>query len=311
MALDILNSTTVVDSAKGDFATFGAVHLDILDAERSLHFWRDLIGLEETSRTNSEISLGAGGHELLVLHPGATAPVPRGYSGLYHLAIHLPTLAEFARIVARIQSAGYLHYPTDHLLSLADYLDDPDGIGLELTFETPQRMGSQSVGPNGMPAATDINGRRHSMREPIDLGWLFRRAPDGDIRRPLPDGTIVGHMHLWVGDLDAALAFYRDLIGFTQEQYAPQFGFADMSAGGAFRHRLAVNIWQGAGAPERPRGTAGMRYFTLRFRSQGDMAAAVTRLEGARWPAVHQGDGVAVRDPAGNAMLLMAPSASS
>jgi catechol 2,3-dioxygenase len=156
----------------------------------------------------------------------------------------------------------------------------------------------------------DINGRPHSLREPIDLRWLFSQLPDRTIHAPLPAGTVVGHVHLWIADLDAALAFYRDLIGFTPQHYRQRLAFADLSAGGTSSHRLAVNIWQGAGAPQRPAGTAGLRYFTLVLRSPDDPAAIVMRLEAARWPIERRGDDVEVQDPAGNRLLLATSSAS-
>ncbi len=106
MISEALLATPANDSTAGDFATFGAVHLDVTDGARATRFWRDLVGLEPLAETGGGIRLGAGGRALVVLHPGASAPTPRASSGLYHLALHLPTLAEFARVVARLDAAG-------------------------------------------------------------------------------------------------------------------------------------------------------------------------------------------------------------
>ena len=119
-----------------DFITFGPVHLDVVDVERSLAFWRDLVGLRRLG-DGDEAQLGVDGEPLLVLHEGAATPVRRGHTGLYHLAIHLPTEREYARVLARLIASGHPIAPTDHVMSKAVYLDDPDGIGLELTLETP------------------------------------------------------------------------------------------------------------------------------------------------------------------------------
>ncbi|MDQ5853548.1 MAG: VOC family protein [Chloroflexota bacterium] len=292
-----------VPSSESDFATFGAVHLDVTDVERSLGFWRDLIGLTVLGHDGTGVRLGAGDRDLVVLHPGADGPVVREATGLYHLALHLPSLAEFARILARIQASHYPQYPVDHLMHLADYVDDPDGNGLELVFETPQRLGSSSVGPGG-PILTDAEGNRHSGREPIDLVWLFAHLPADGTRRELPDGTTVGHLHLRVADNDAALSFYRDVIGFRVNLDTRPLGAFDMSARGTFPHRLAANTWESAGRSPRPAGAAGLHNFTLQFRSTDDLAATIARAEASGSPVERRDDGAFVVDPAGNRLLL-------
>src|SRR5262245_14637503 len=134
------SGTSTVESTASDFATFGAVHLDVADGERSLGFWRDLVGLDLLRRDGETLHLGVGGRELVVLHPGASGPVVREASGLYHMSFHLPSLAEFARVFSRIEAAGYFQFPTDHEMHLANYVDDPDGIGLEFAFESPAEI---------------------------------------------------------------------------------------------------------------------------------------------------------------------------
>ena len=302
-----LRTTPTGDSTAGDFATFGAVHLDVTDGARALAFWRDLVGLESMGGMGDGIRLGAGGRELVVLHPGASTPLLREASGLYHLSLHLPSLPEFARVVGRLQSAGYAHYPTDHLTHFADYADDPDGNGLELVFETLQRYGSMEVGPNG-PRFVDSEGRPHSGRGPIDLAWLFSHVPDGDTLPGLPTGTIMGHIHLRVADLDETVAYYRDAIGFTTNMHGAGFGMSDMSAGGSFPHRLAANIWESGGRPQRPAGTAGLRHFTLDLRSPGDLDATLARLDAKGHPAQRQEHGAVATDPSGNRLLLTGPN---
>jgi catechol 2,3-dioxygenase len=301
-------STPTVESTASDFATFGAVHLDVTDGERSLGFWRDLIGLELLGQDGEALRLGTGGRALVVLHPGATKPVVREAAGLYHLSFHLPTLAEFARVFARIQAAGYFQYPTDHLTHLADYVDDPDGNGLELAFETPQRVGSMRQGADGFELI-DAEGNRRSGRDPIDLDWLVSHVPGGDTRPGLASGTIVGHMHLRVADADAALAFYRDAIGFTVNMDGRPGGMFDMSAGGSFPHRLACNTWESAGRPQRPADAAGMRHFTLVLRSEGDLAATVARVEAAGHQIERRDGDAVVADPSGTRLRLAAPAA--
>ena len=143
---------------RGDRIGYGAVHLDVVDLERSLGFWRELIGLEELASPEGEVRLGVGDRALVVLRPGAVRPVHRGHAGLYHLAIHLPDAAEFARVLVRLARANVPQAPTDHIFSKATYLNDPDGIMLELTLETPERYGSIEIGPRTI-TILDSEGR--------------------------------------------------------------------------------------------------------------------------------------------------------
>ena len=287
--------------ADTDFITFGPVHLDVVDAERSLAFWRDLVGLQ-TLDNGEELRLGVDDEPLLVLRDGATTPVRRGHTGLYHVAIHLPTEREFARVLARLIASRHPIAPTDHIMSKAIYLDDPDGIGLELTLETPERMRVWEIDEAGMPRVIDAQGRVRSGRDPLDLREVLAPLDDEDIARPMPAGTTVGHVHLHVDDLEAANRFYRDGIGFLEHAYSGRIGMADLHAGGRFRHRLAVNVWQGVGAPPPPPGTAGLRHFEIRYDSTSRLEDALGRLQHGE----SREDGRLVRDTAGNAVLLTA-----
>jgi catechol 2,3-dioxygenase len=284
-----------------DFASFGPVHLDVVDRDRSLQFWRDVVGLRLRRDDENALELGTERETLLVLHPGATSPTRHGYAGLYHLAIHLPNEPEFARMLARLIVCRWPIAPTDHTMSKAIYLDDPDGIGLELTLETPERQRSMRVVGRSMEVI-DADGRLRSGRDPLDVEEVLATLPDRNFDRPVPEGTTVGHMHLHVADLDAALAFYRDAIGFIEHMHAPQFGMSDLHAGGRFQHRMALNVWQGRGVSQPPSGTAGLRHFTIRFDSPERLAAVVGRIPAAR----NEESGYRVHDPSGNVMMLTA-----
>lgn len=278
---------TPVQSTASDALLYGAVHLNVTDIERSLIFWRDLIGLTELEQLDDgAVSLGVADAELVVLHPGATGPVQRGYSALYHLAIHMTSEAEFARLLGRLFAARYPNAPTDHITHWATYLDDPDGINVEIAFETIDRVGEIGF-VGGRPSIIDSDGRRHEMTEPLGLEEVFSYKEDDDISRPMPAGTRIGHVHLYVGDLEAARAFY-ETVGFIPHMDADGIGFADLSLGGTFPHRIAVNVWQGVGAPQAPEGTAGMRYFELR---PGTGRSGLD-------PGVH-------KDPSGNSVAVL------
>jgi catechol 2,3-dioxygenase len=295
---------TPAETTQLDDARYGAVHLDVIDLERSLGFWHELLGLKLLASDGRTAHLGVEDAELLVLHARAMRRPQRGHSGLYHVAIHLPSEAEFARVLGRLFNARYPNAPTDHIMHWATYLDDPDGIGLELSFETLDRFGGYEPGvPH--PAVLDAEGRRRALTAPLDLDEVFTHLPGSDLDRPLAAGTRIGHIHLHVGDLEAALAFY-EAVGFTRNVVLP-IGMADMSAGGSFPHRLALNVWQGIGAPAALPGAAGLGAADLTLPTAEAVEAAVTRLRGlgAEVEPATAG-GVSARDPAGNRVRLSA-----
>ncbi len=287
---------------------YGAVHLDVVDLERSLAFWRDLIGLAELAGDGGEARLGVDGRTLVVLHPGAERPASRGHAGLYHLAIHVADAFEFARALARIGQARVAQSPTDHIMSKATYLTDPDGILLEITLETSERFRSMEVGPGG-PYVMDSEGRRRGGAEALDIAAALAPLGDGEAAGPLGSGSYIGHVHLHVPDLRVANDFYRDVIGFSEHSFLTAIGMADLSAGGRFPHRLAVNDWNGPAAVQRPSGTAGMSHYELVLKGAGELE----RLAGHTGASeLEAGDGgrrsLSLLDPAGNRIVASAPA---
>ncbi len=290
-----------------DTITYGAVHLDVVDGERSLALWRDLLGLTLLARAEGELRLGASGRELIVLHSGAQRPQLRGHAGLYHVAVHLPNEEEFARVLARLARNRVPQAPTDHIFSKATYLSDPDGIGIELTVETPERFAGFEIGPSTI-AIRDSDGRLRGPTEPLDVAEALSHLADDDLDRPFPDGTTVGHVHLHVADLEQARRFYRDVVGFEDHMFMPGIGMADLSAGGRFPHRLALNIWSGQGAVQPPAGTAGLRHFQLHLADGGALASIKARLDADGTVYALDGDVLSTRDPAGNAVHVGSPA---
>lgn len=283
----------------------GPVHLAVSSARRSADFYRKVVGLEVLEDSGGIARLGVAGRELVVLHAGAESPVPRGRSGLYHLALVLPSLRELARAVRRLVEIGYPNSPTDHVMTKSDYLWDPDGNGLELYAETPEDgtwfMSDHEFG------AVDSRGRKRSGRDPIHLGALFGRLePDDDIEQPLPPGTKMGHVHLHVRDVEEAVAFYRDAVGFEVMGHSRRFGVAFVAAGG-YHHHVGLNTWAGRDAPPAPESSSGLRHFTIKVPSRAGVEAAVQRLSGAGAPVTTLSESViATVDPSGNHIRVVA-----
>lgn len=284
--------------ASSEFATFGPVHLEVTDRGRSLRLWRDVVGLKVRG-DGASVELGTDADTLVVLHPVASRPAQRGQSGLYHLAIHLPSEPEFARVLARLIERGVPISVVDYVMSKAIYLNDPDGLGLEFTLETPERMDDYSVAP-GRVAVIDAESHDRSGSDPL-LAAVLSKLPDLDVARPLPADAKIGHVHLHVGNLQAAYEFYKGL-GFSKNTIFPELGTGDLGAGGLSKHRIGLNIWQGHNAPQAPFGTARMRHFTLRFVSLDRLDAALRRAPHAEKHA----DEYVVHDPSGNRIVLTA-----
>lgn len=283
----------------------GAVHIAVTDGERSLKVWRDLLGLRVIRRDEAEIGLGVGQQELVVLRPGAKRPVVKRASGLYHVAIHVPTRADLARVIGRLFASRYPNSPTDHLATETTYLWDLDGNGIEVTFETPER--GQFAIIDGQPVAIDPAGGLHSGRDPVDLDSLFAElAPGESLSAPLPDGSRVGHVHLHVADLDAAMRFYRDLIGFQEQMLVAQFQMGDVTLPNYVPHIIAFNTWAGVGVSPAPADASGLRFFTIRLPDAAALEQVIARLDTAGVNTERTADGVFTHDPSQNRVLLVA-----
>lgn len=287
-----------------DDAALGPVHLNVTSGQRARRFWTEFIGLTELHMHNGAVHLGAGGRELIVLHPGAISPVRSRRAGLYHVAIHLPDRKALARIVARLLALRYPNSPTDHAETEATYLSDPDGIGIELTFETPQR--GELVIDNGRPMARLADGTVQGVTEALDVESLLAELDAGDdLSAPLPAGTRIGHVHLHVRDLMESVQFYEEIIGFGPHLVMEPFRMADFSLKTGFvPHALAVNTWQGRGVPPPEDGAAGLRYWTILVPDTAAIQEIQVRLDAARIAWDEAPTGIAVRDPSGNALRI-------
>ena len=278
----------------------GHVHLKVADLDRSLAFYRDALGLNLTADgrpVGLEAAFLAAGdyHHHIGLNTwesaGATPPPP-GHTGLYHVAFVYPDRRELGKAVQRLIDHGYApDHATDHGGTVSVYLDDPDGNGIELYADRPR-----DVWPPPQP------GFQVGMfTAPLDLEDLVRAAPGEEAPRQVGEGLTLGHMHLHVGDIDEAMRFYRDVIGFDSMAELP--GAAFVSAGG-YHHHLGFNTWQGQGAPPAPADAVGLRYWTLRLDGDDELAQVRARIDAAGIPTEEHPEGLLVRDPFGNAVVL-------
>jgi catechol 2,3-dioxygenase len=283
-------------------ARIGSVHLAVTDRERALAFWTKVLGLELLGGSGSELRLGIGRRELIVLHAEAARPVQPNTTGLYHVAIHVPTRRELARAIARLDAYRYPNSPTDHTVTETTYLRDPDGIGIEFTLETPER--GEMVLVDGTPITRDRDGTVRDPRSALDVEELFAELEaDADLAAPLARPW-VGHVHLHVADLEKALRFYVDALGLEEYWHLPQFRMADVTVAGHVPHLIALNTWAGEGAPSGPVDAAGLRFYTLELPNERALGTLVERLARSGVTPTRVDSALFVDDPAGNRIRL-------
>lgn len=283
----------------------GVVHLDVTDIERSVAFWTTYVGLSVVAEHTDYTEIGVDGVTLIALYPGAFGPVVPRRTGLYHVAIHLPSKKELARVVARVGTIGWPQSPTDHTETMATYFSDPDGNGIEITFETPER--GHLVRSEDQFSAMLADGTYRGATEALDVDDLMSTLSEqDDLSLHMPSGTRVGHVHLHVNDLDAARAYYRDVIGFGDMRAFERYGMSDFSLVTSYvPHALAINSWNGRSASPRPKGTSGLQGWDLLVPSVDDLGVIHDRILEAGHEIIRTGDQLETIDPAGNRMRIL------
>lgn len=232
------------------------VGLKARDADALAAYYRDVIGLAELSRGNGAIVLGAGERPLLEIEPDAAArPDDPRAAGLFHNAFLLPERTDLARWVRHaVDRKIGIEGASDHLVSEALYLTDPEGNGIEIYADRPREAWPWN-GP-AVAMATD----------PLDVPGLLSTLGESDPGwQGAPEGTVVGHVHLRVGDPAAAEAWWHAEMGFeTMARYGAQAVFL---ATGGYHHHIGANSWRSAGAGPRDPGRAGLSWVELASRS--------------------------------------------
>jgi catechol 2,3-dioxygenase len=272
----------------------GAVRLRVADASGQADFYERTVGLSRLGDEDGIVSMGAGGRPLVELVEDTSAPPrPPRTSGLFHLAILVPERSELGRALRRVAASGWgLTGASDHLVSEALYLDDPEGNGIEIYRDRPRDEWKFTDGQLEMATL------------PLDLASIAAEAPAEEHPGPAPGDTVMGHVHLNVADIPAARAFYEGALG-LDVMVDSYIGALFVSAGG-YHHHLGLNIWNGEGAPPPPEGSLGLEHYELVV-PEVEIPAAADRLVAAGYEATLE-DGVArTTDPAGNRVLLVSP----
>jgi len=279
--------------------TLGPVRLTVADLAATAAFYERVIGLRELRRDGDEATLGtAAGAPLVELVERAdAAPRPRRSSGLFHLALLLPTRADLAFALRRIALARHpLQGASDHLVSEALYLADPEGNGIEIYRDRPRAQWGR-----------EQDGQIRMATLPLDLDSVIAELPGDLADAPdpgVPDGAVMGHVHLQVSDLDAAEAFYAGVLGFDVVVRGYP-GALFVSAGG-YHHHLGLNTWASLGAVANAPGTRGLDRYSVTLPDAAAVQAVADRLAANGTPAVERGSALVATDPFGNELALVA-----
>ncbi|MFC7018902.1 MULTISPECIES: VOC family protein [Haloarcula] len=267
--------------------TVGRVALTVADLDGVATFYETVVGLVVHDRTDARVVLGDGTTPLLELVAAPDRPERgRDEAGLFHVAVRVPTRAALGAALERVEAGARLDGASDHHVSEALYLSDPEGNGVEIYRDRPR---------DEWPERPD--GRVQMDTLPLSLDGL-RAESDGGGRAPV--GTDVGHVHLEVTDLEAARSFYVDTLGLSLRQ---EMQGALFVAAGDYHHHLGLNSWRRRTAPQRGRGLA---WFELRVPDAAALTAVRERLEAAGLAVADRDDGIAVTAPDAVSLRLRA-----
>lgn len=273
-------------------STIGTVFLNVHDLELMSRFYQEIIGLRVHHEDDEIAILGTGGEDLLVLQ-ATDGKHYNGVTGLYHFALLLPTRVALAKTLQHlIHMRTRLQGASDHIVSEALYLADPEGNGIEIYWDRPRD-------------AWYKNGEMQLDTLPLDIQGLINELalipPDQNVWTGLPEGTIVGHIHLHVASIADSERFYREILGLD---VLFNVGSALFMSYEGYHHHIGANTWGGRNLP--PADALGLDKFVLRLANVDQREAIVDRLVAANIPVEATEDGYITRDPSANTILLVA-----
>ncbi|ASN06415.1 VOC family protein [Virgibacillus necropolis] len=268
-----------------------AVHLKVENLVRSLEFYKEVIGFQILDKTEKKAVLSANGKTALlsIEQPENAKPKQANTSGLYHYALLLPNRLELAKILKHFIQLNVRLGSSDHLVSEALYLNDPDGNGIEIYTDRPSSTWAWENDEVAM--AVDPLDAKGILSELDDESW------DG-----LPAETVVGHIHLHVSELQKTEEFYGKGLGFNiVNRFGQQALF--MSTGN-YHHHIGLNTWAGVGAPPTSEESVGLKLFSLVYPSEQARKKVVDQLQHLGYEVQKKEDVFVTKDPSENCIEL-------
>jgi len=267
------------------------VDIKVSNLDRSIQFYEQVIGLKVLEKNGRVVHLTANGKDsLLTLHQPENVTLNTGRTtGLYHFALLLPTRTDLANVIHHFAINGIRFGSSDHLVSEALYLSDPDGNGIEIYRDRD-------------PSEWTWNDEEVKMAvDPLNLQELLS-LHDQQPFTGLPAGTIMGHIHLHVSELNQTETFYTKGLGF---EVVCRFGTqALFISTGKYHHHIGLNTWNGLGAPQPPEFSVGLLTFKVMYPTEEARNHAIHSLKELGATVVDKGSYVLTKDPSGNAIEI-------
>lgn len=278
----------------------GELKLKVSNLERSITFYREVVGFRVLSQQESIAHLTVDGiHTFLILEqiPNAAVTPRRSSSGLYHFAILVPNREQLGLSLRTLIKSGIHIGQGDHLVSEALYIDDPDHNGIEIYRDRPRSTWKRDADNNYVMASN-----------PVDIEGLLKEAGEKEWSGLSPD-TILGHIHLHVSELPKSRAFYLDVLGFEMAADASKMMGAYFISAGGYHHHIGLNIWAGVGAPQPPENATGLSYYTIVLPSDDELDRTLEKIRNAGITVSEQAGVWLVKDPSGiEIRLTVAPA---
>lgn len=272
------------------------VELRVQNLEQSLEFYSNFLGFDVLSMRQDKIELTVDGVNPIVtlIKPSVVHKKLPRKAGLYHIAFLLPSRLELAKFIKHLARENFaITGASDHLVSEALYFNDPDQNGIEVYVDKDEK---EWYGENGKIHMDTLPLDMYDVIEEVD------KAEDNPEWTKMPEGTLVGHIHLHVSNLSEAKTFYTDILGMDViMDYAQSALF--LSTGG-YHHHIGLNVWNGVDVEHQPLTSAGLSSFALVIDDEQKLSEIMERVDEAGYQSFETKGRLYVADPSGNVIEL-------
>lgn len=268
----------------------GGVSINVTNLDQALQFYKHIIGFQVLEQSERKAELTADGKTALLtlVQPKDVLPKEDRTTGLFHFAILLPARKDLSEFLQQLIESGYRFGASDHYVSEALYINDPDGNGIEIYRDRPSSEWSWS------------NGQVAMATEPLDGDSLL--AESKKEWKGLPAETVMGHIHLHVSDLEKTDEFYTNGLGFD---IVTNYPGALFTSTGSYHHHIGLNVWNGVGAKLPAKNSVGINWFTLVYPNEGVRQKAIAQLEKVGSSVAKERNYYVTEDPSGNVIQLV------